>query len=406
MHTYYFKLLTPDGALEKGLAKLPFLDSGQVHHYLENESSIVISLQRVPTPLTIPARIALGIKKIKRSEISQLFYNLHILLRSGLTLKQALKEGSSSVKNPLLRQSVFFLKSDLVSGLSFHQALQRQHEIYPPSIVHLTQVGQETGQMEKMCRLISDHLHNLDRIMSKTKRSLIYPAFSLCIVLFSIVFWFWFVVPKIISLFEDIGAELPALTQWLLAISNLIQDHGTTILLVILGLAFLITVLRKKSAVCSMAFDHVTLNTPVFGKILETSISARVTEYLQILLESDIHISRSMSIIIRTVPNAVIKKRMLSALEFINHGNSLSVSLKKAKALDPFALRMLAIGDGSSRIQEQARFIASYYQERMDHYVELLSKVLEPILMLLLGVLFAVVIWGLLVPIYDLVTQI
>jgi len=406
MHTYYFKLLTPDGNLEKGLAKLPFLDSGQAHHYLENENSIVISLQRVPSPLTLPARIALGIQKIKRSEISQLFYNLHILLRSGLTLKQALEEGLSSVKNPILRQSVFFLKTDLVSGLPFHEALQRQSEVYPPPIIHLAHVGQETGQMEKMCRLISDHLHNLDRIMSKTKRSLIYPAFSLCIVLFSIVFWFWFVVPKIISLFEDIGAELPALTKCLLSISNLIQDHGTMALLGILALAFVIPVLRKKIEICSIAFDHTVLHAPVVGKILETSISARVTEYLHILIESGIHISRSMSIISQTVPNAVIKKRLLSALEFINHGNSLSVSLKKAKALDPFALRMLAIGDGSSRIQEQSRFIASYYQERMDHYVELLSKVLEPLLMLLLGILFAVVIWGLLVPIYDLVIQI
>mgnify|MGYP006273818853 FL=1 len=406
MHTYYFKLLTPDGALEKGLAQLPFLDSGQAHNYLENGNSTVITLQRVPRLFSFPARVALGVQRIKRAEISQLFYNLNILLRSGLTLEQALNEGHSSIKNPVLRQSVFFLKKDIVSGLSFHHALQRQSEIYSPSIIHLAQIGQETGQLEKMCQLISEHLHNLDRIMSKTKRSLIYPIFSLCIVLFSIVFWFWFVVPKIISLFEDIGADLPVLTQYLLWISHLIQDHGMTLLFGILGLALIVPLLRKKSATCSLALDHVILKTPVVGNILETSISARITEYLHILIESGIHISRSLSIIIQTVPNAVIKKRMLSALESINHGSSLSNSLKRARALDPFALRMLSIGDGSSRIQEQARFIAHYYQERMDHYVEILSKVLEPVLILLLGVLFATVIWGLLVPIYDLVTRI
>jgi type IV pilus assembly protein PilC len=297
------------------------------------------------------------------------------------------------------------MRSDIESGQTLAAAMARHPGVFPPLIINLAQIGEETGNLDKMLLNASNHLRHMQEIISSTKRALMYPIFLIALITGATVFWFWYVVPKLVELFQDMDVELPPLTRALMKIADWTQAYLGTAVIVVVAATALFIILRKKWFMFRYATDYMVLKTPVLKDIVNTSMIARISEYLGILIGAGIGVMRTFEIIREATPNTVYKHRLTLTENGIKAGNNISVSMRQAQALHPFAIRMINIGELSGRIEEQTAYVAKVYREKLTAMVEVLGKTLEPAMLIIMGLIFGLIIAGLLLPVYDLISE-
>jgi type II secretory pathway component PulF len=219
------------------------------------------------------------------------------------------------------------------------------------------------------------------------------------------VFWFWYVVPQLVALFQDMGVELPAPTRLLMAMADWFQNWFLTTMGALAVLGVVLAWARKRFLPVRYALSMLALRVPVLSLILHTSLTARATEYLGITIGAGIGVLRSLALVIESTGNEVYKARLQGTRKSIMAGLILSDALRQNQALDPFAVRMLAVGEMTGKLDEQAQYVAELYRQKLAGLVEVLSKTLEPMIMIFLGGVFALIMVGLLMPVYELVTK-
>jgi type II secretory pathway component PulF len=406
MAFFRYKILTAKGKQEKGLVELPFKDVSPAIRYLERQGGVVLSIDKLsPLVATITRISTYGFSGISRMTLAEFLNNMAILLRSGVSVLDALNDILEDTTNQMLKMTLKFIRSDIESGQTFSEAIARHPRVFSPLIVNLARIGEETGNMDAMLLKASNHLRHVQDIISGTKRALMYPAFMTILVFSAAIFWFYFVIPRLAVLFEDFGIEMPGLTKALLAIGNSVQSYLGITLLILLCFVVLIIVLRRTFFRVRYALDYIMLKTPILSRILELSIVAQICENLGLMLGAGINVLTAFAMIRDSVANTVYKYRLTLAENNVKAGNPISLSFRQAKALHPFAVRMIMVGEASGRIDEQTEYVASVYRERLDGMVQILGKTLEPALLIIMGVIFGTIVGGFLLPIYDLVSN-
>lgn len=406
MAVFRYKILTTAGKVEEDMVELPFDNTAAAIRYLERQGGTVIRIRQLQEYL---GKIYLAIRKfssgVKRQDLAAFFQNLSMMQSAGVPVLSALKEIREDLKNKNMQGLINFVCTDIEMGQTFSNALQKHPNVFSNLILHMLRVGEETGHLDRMQQRASEHIQHVDNIINNTKRALRYPAFLLVVVLGAVIFWFWYVVPKIVALFQDMDLTLPLITRILIHISDFLQAYLHWMFLGLAILIISILFMRKLFYKVRYAIDYLLLRAPIISGILHTSYIARISENLGVLVEAGITVLRSLDIIIDSLNNTVYKERMQKVREFVQTGNSISWSMRQAEAMHPFAIRMISVGEETGRLNEQSEYIASIYRERLDNMVETLSKTLEPVLLMTLGIFFAVIIAGVLLPVYNLVSQ-
>ncbi|MBT8764148.1 type II secretion system F family protein [Desulfohalobiaceae bacterium Ax17] len=407
MSTFRFKLLTPQGEVETGFVELPFDDPGAALRYLERRGSVVLEVTRIPDTISFLMRaIKGGLLNVKRPVLAEFFNNLSMLLSAGVPILSALEELEGDAENPFLKLTIRLICTDIESGQTFGEAIEKHRRIFSPVLLHMIRIGEETGNLDKMLKKCSEHIQHLHEIISGTKRALMYPAFLSVMVVGAVIFWFWYVVPKLVSLFKEMGVALPLPTRILIYISDLFQNYFGMAVFIVAFVAAGVMIVRRMSYNFRYFSDNVLLHLPLLSNILTISLVARVSEFLGILIGAGIGVLRALEIIIDSISNEVYKKRLNQVKDAIKGGVTLSEALRQTQAMHPFALRMITVGEQTGRIEEQTEYIARVYRQKLDALVEVLGKTLEPALLVFVGILFAMIIAGLLLPIYDLISGI
>jgi type II secretory pathway component PulF len=403
MAIFRFRLLTSAGSVESGVVELPFRDNAPAVRYLERQGGVVISIRRLVGPMAAIVRLATGgFSRVKRKDLAEFFNNMGMLLGAGVPVLSAMDEIMQDLKNPMLGMTLKFMRTDIEGGQTFGEALSRHPKVFSHLIQYMCRVGEETGMLDQMCRRSGEHLQHLEEIISGTKRAMMYPGVIFLVVCASTVFWFYYVVPKIVKLFEEMEITIPPVTKLLIAISNWFETQfGITLFATIVGI-FVLLALRRKVRRVRYALDVVLLKTPVISGIAKTSTVAMITEYLGILIGAGVGVVRSLEIITDSISNLVYKGRLVLVQESVKNGNPLSDSLRTAQAMHPFAVRMIAVGEQTGKIEEQTAYVSKLYREQLDALVDILGKTLEPVMLVFMGCMFGLIVAGLILPIYDL----
>lgn len=406
MPLYRFKILTASGGIDSGVLDLPVRDPAAAIRYVEAGGGVALEVQPLPRILdTLAQRTGIGLGRISRLELSELYNNLGMLVGAGVTVLDALEELATDAKNPRLKNAISCIRADIQAGQTLGEAIARHPHVAPFVVQHMIQIGEETGQLDAMLKKSGAHLRHIHDIVSGTKRALTYPAFLLTVVILAVVFWFWYVVPQLVALFQDMGVELPAPTRLLMALADWFKNWFLVTVAALAALAVVLAWARRRSYPLRYALSLAALRLPVLSIILHTSLTARATEYLGITIGAGIGVLRSLSLIIEATGNEVYKARLQGAANSIRAGVILSEALRQNRALDPFAVRMLAVGEMTGRLDDQAQYVAELYRQKLAGLVEVLSKTLEPMIMIFLGGMFALIMIGLLMPVYELVTK-
>ncbi len=407
--TYFrYKLLSPSGKVRTGIIKLPYSDIMSAISHLERDDSITIYVKKLGVVFSLFAKLITirRLNQFSRADQSELASNLSLMLRAGIPLTAALQELINSTDMKQISRDLEDIIQRIHDGTSFSQAVKYHKSIFPRIMTQLIQIGEETGQLDVMLKNASDHLKNIENIYSNTKQALLYPAFVFTALGAGLLFWFYFVVPKIVALFKDMDVTLPTITVYVMMVSSFVQAYffhmlfGLAVGLIAMGIA------QKKSPLFRKFIDWMLLKLPVTKDIIAASNLAFITEYFSLLINSGIDIIHALEILKNSVKNEIYRDKLTQVKDGLTQGESIAASFRRVLIFPPFVIRMIKIGEKTGTLSKQLGILAEEYQKKLSIIVATIGKVIEPVVLIIAGIMFAIIIGALFLPIYDLISQI
>lgn len=408
MKYYRYKLIAPSGKLASGIVQLPYQDIMSAITHLERDGSVTILVKHLGPLAAMFFKMATARlrRMVKRPLLAEILNNMAIMLRSGLTLVAALEEAADNAEFPNVRDDITDMVTSIQGGVSFSEAAAKYPYIFPPTVLHLIRMGEETGQLDTMLAASAEHIKRIHSIISDTKQALMYPSIVFAVMGGGMIFWFYYVVPKIVGLFKEMDVVLPTLTVWLIALSHFMREYMFSIAAGAVVLFFLIGTARRKIRRVKCFMDGVMLKLPIVKTVVTASSLAFITEYLAMLLNAGIDILQSFHIIVESVGNEIYRERIDRVRQGISLGDGISESFRKAGLFPSFVVRMIGVGEMSGSLTEQLDHLAEVYRKKLSILVSSLGKLLEPLVLVFAGLFFAIIIVALLLPVYDLISEI
>jgi len=401
MNYYSYKAIDTDGAMVKGVAEAE--DIGSVYGDLSSKGLYILSVRKANTAIA-NIKKALMARKIKRRDVIEFANNLSVMLRAGVPLLTALGDITVTAENKYIKTIIADIKRQTEMGMRFSDAVEFYKGIFPDVFVRLVKVGEETGRLEKSLADIANHLQRMEDLAQAIRRALIYPAFAIVTTTGALIFWLAYVLPKIMGTLKEMGVKLPLITRILLHVSDFAKAYWYLIpFLPVAG--FLVVQVLKRKEITRYYVDAIKIRLPIVKLVVYNKLLALFSEQLRILIVAGLTIDRSFDIIADVIGNEVFKRAILMSRESISTGSRISDALREHKVFPPLVVRMVDIGETSGNLDEQFAFLSDHYLKKLDDISEKMGKMIEPIVIAVIGVLFAVIIVGLMFPLYDLITQ-
>ena len=346
-----------------------------------------------------------GGKRIKRAEIIDFAGNLSVMIGAGLPILTTLSDISSATTNQSLRSILEEIGQSIELGSGFSDALEPHSDVFPDIFIRLVKVGEETGRFEQSLKEAAEHLQRIEDLSASIKRAMIYPLFAIVTTFGALAFWMIYVLPKMVVTIQGMGVKLPLLTRGLIKASALSQSYWyVAIILPIVG-AIAIK-LTKRNEQGSYQIDRLKLKLPIYSLIEYTRLLALFSEQMRIMIVAGLTFDKTLDITAEVMGNEVFRRAIENIREDITYGSSIVDALKRHPVFPPLMVRMIGVGERSGTLDEQFSFLASHYLKILDDTSEKLGKIIEPIVIIGVGILFAVIIAGLLLPVYDLVSKV
>ena len=386
------------------LKKVLNIEEEALFTYLDFANLTPIKIRQLPSFFRFLSIKAVS-RKVKRSEIIEVLESLHLIVKSGIPLSTGIIDLAEDAQNPVLKDILYDIAFKIQSGLSLSNAVQKYRKYFSDIVITLFQIGEETGTLDQTLKDAADHLKRVDDITSKTKQALIYPAFAITAIFGAIIFWTVYVLPKLVNMFKGMGIELPFITEAFMSVSNFLIKYGIFILAGFILVVILIKVLKDRNDKVKLFFDRLLLKTPIIGLVLNNFYYAFFSEYLRLMIKAGIPINRALEILSESLRNFVFKKAIKNTKEKIEEGYSLTNALSEVKLFPPLIVRMISVGETTGGLEEQLEYIANYYYNKVDYISQNIAKMIEPIVIAIIGAFLLVVIFSIISPIYDLIVK-
>jgi len=403
MNLYLIEAVNREGKKERKIIEIDLEE--ELFRFLEFSGLIPIKIKKVPSFYRY-----LNIKKylyrIKKQEIIEVLENLHIVVKSGIPVTNGLIDIAEDTDNPALKEMLSDMAYRLQIGYTLSRVFEHYQDTFSPVVVSLVKIGEETGSLDKTLKDASEHLKKIEDIKSKTKQALIYPTFAFVSVFGAMIFWLVYVLPKIIDAFKDFNIQLPAMTVFIMYVSEFTRKYILLIGIFVLVLIFLVGLFRKRSERFRYETDKILLKLPVFGIIITNFNYAFFAEYIRLMLISGIPLYQALNIMESSVKNMVFKTAIKNTRDKIERGKSFSDSLKEEGIFSPLIVRMITIGEQAGRLDEQLNYISNYYYNKVDYLSQNIAKMIEPIVIGVVGGFMLIIMLGLVGPIYDLIAEV
>jgi type IV pilus assembly protein PilC len=327
---------------------------------------------------------------------------LSTLINAGLPLTQSLRTVSQQVQNKTLFSVVSEVVSAVESGKSLSQAFSDHPKVFNDIYVSLVAAGEASGSLDKTLERIANQQEKDAAILGKIRSALVYPVIVLGVILAVLVFMLTTVLPQVGTLYKDLGKELPIMTRILLTISNfLVSFWYLTIIGAVAGFFGLKTYVGTENG--RTVIDRFKLNMPLFGKIFRKVYMARFARTLGTMLSSGIPMLEALRIVRDAINNVYVEATIDKAIGKVKGGKALSAALEGETTFLILVPQMIRIGEQSGAIDSMLDRVATYYEGEVDEEVRNLSTTIEPLLMVVLGVVVGGVIAAILLPVYSLV---
>jgi type IV pilus assembly protein PilC len=344
-------------------------------------------------------------KKIKSISVVIFTRQLSTMITSGLTLVQSLEILSNQIEDKDFRGIVKNIKERIEGGARFAEALKEFPQCFDPLYVNLVTAGEEGGMIDTVLNRLAIYMEKSAKLIKKVKSAMIYPISIIVVAVGVVLVLLVFVIPVFETMFKDMGAELPMPTQVVVNLSRLVKS---TIHFMIAGLVVAVFLFKRYYGTQKgrRQIDKLILKLPIFGVLAIKASVARVTRTLATLLSSGVPILESLAIVAKVAGNTIVEDSLVVARLRISEGRSMSEPLEESGVFPPMVVQMIQVGEATGQLDNMLNRIADFYEEDVDNLVSNLTALMEPMIMMFLGVILGGLIIAMYLPIFKLGTAV
>jgi type IV pilus assembly protein PilC len=329
---------------------------------------------------------------------------LSYLLKAGIPILQSLEMIKDQTDSKFQKKIIQSLIEDVANGQSLYNSLKRFKNIFGDFVINVIRIGEDTGTLDQNLNYLAEELKNRRLLSRKIVSAFIYPAFIALATIGITALLIIFIFPKILPIFKSLNVSLPITTRFLIAFSGFLTAHGWQVLtgLVLFIIIFGLVLKLKKVRIF---IDNTTPFVPIIGKILQNYQLANVSRTLGILLKSNVTLIESIKITAETTPNLIYKRMLEKMGDNILKGKKISNQFHEFPRFFPVLIpQMLSIGETTGNLSESFLYLSEFYEAEVDEMTKNLSNILEPILMIFMGIIVGSVVISIIMPIYG-ITQ-
>lgn len=343
------------------------------------------------------------LKKVSFTDVATFTRQLSTMINAGLPLTEALAVLKTQQSNTL-SIIVSQILRDVKEGMSLAESMKKFPKIFSPVYVSLVGAGESAGILDNLLNRLADNLESQREFKAKLKNAMIYPIIILLAMVAVIFGMMVFVIPKLSSLYEEFGADLPQLTKGLISLSKFMSHFWWLILLAILGLSNIFRLLSLNKTT-KRKLDKIKFKIPIYGKLFQKVMLAEFTRTLGLLINAGVSITEALKISSKTPNNIIMEESILYANEQVEKGFSLSSVLAKDPLYPPIVFQMVSVGEETGKMDEVLAKVAKFFQSESEEAIKGLTTALEPLIMIILGVGVLFLITAIIMPIYNLTSS-
>lgn len=368
---------------------------------LRKDGFIVTSVKEVKEPI----RLFQSKVKLKAKHLALFCRQFAIMLGTGLTLVNALELLEEQAIDASFGQVLQTVRLDVASGTAFTKALEKHRKVFPHMFIHLVEAGEVSGSLPEVLDRLAIYYEREDELRKKIAEASMYPAIIISVSLVMVLVLLFAVLPMLVNNFAGFGVEIPAITRAVLggrdwAVRNWYVVVGI-IIAIVLGLRYYVTTKPGR-----LMKDSIQLALPVVGEMQKMVIFSRFCRTLSLLMDSGISMLNTLQILERLLDNVVVKRAMREAIIGVERGQGISVPLGEHKVFPKMLLQMIQVGEETGNLETILVQLADYYDREVNFAVASFTKLLEPMMMLVLGVVVLFILMSIYLPMMQMVSAI
>ncbi|MEK4246126.1 type II secretion system F family protein [Psychrobacillus sp. FSL K6-2684] len=344
--------------------------------------------------------------KVKNQDFVIYSRQFATLIRAGVSILESTKILAEQTSSKPLKKGLQAVEEDVRSGLSFSDAASKNPKVFPVLFVNMIRAGEATGNLDESLDRLAFSYEKQFNLKKKVQSTLAYPLILLFLTIVVSVFLMLTIVPQFVSMFDDLGADLPLITQVVMSLSESLQSSWYIFLLIILLFGIIVNYLYKNNEKFNYGFHLILLKLPIFGKLLQKSAIARMTRTLSSLFSSAVPILHALSIVENVIGNPVVAKVVRESRTSLEQGSTLSAPLAKSWIFPPLVTQMTSIGESTGSLDYMLEKIADFYEDDVDRTVDTLKSMIEPLMIVFLAGVVGTIVMAIMVPMFSMYEQI
>jgi type IV pilus assembly protein PilC len=337
---------------------------------------------------------------VKTKDISVLTRQLATMIDAGLPIVQCLDILGQQTENKLLRSTIATVKKDVEGGSTLADALRKHPKIFDDLYVNMVEAGEAGGILNTILNRIALFIEKANRLKKKVKGAMIYPCAIIGVAVIVVAVLMIFVIPVFAELYGGMGKALPVPTQICIDISNWFVSYWYLLIVIAVGL-FMSISFYYKTPQGRINIDRLLLRMPIIGDLLRKVAVARFSQNMALLLSSGVPILDGLAITGKTAGNKVVEKAIMESRVSISQGKTVAEPLRDSKIFPPLVCQMVAVGESTGGLDNMLRKVAELYEEEVDDAVANLTAMMEPMIMVVLGVILGGLVIAMYLPIFQ-----
>jgi type IV pilus assembly protein PilC len=354
-----------------------------------------------PTPLFKGAG-----KRISPLDIAVFSRQIATMLKSGVPIVTSLEIMANGQKNPRMKTLIDAVRSEVESGSSLHEAISKHPVQFDELYRNLVKAGESAGVLETVLDTIATYKENIESLKGKIKKALFYPAIVVAVAILVSSILLIFVVPQFQQVFDSFGADLPAFTKLIVAASDFMVGWWWLILLIFVGTAVAFIMAKNRSAAFAHFLDRMILKLPVIGQIMHNSAIARFSRTTAVTFKAGVPLVEALDTVAGATGNVVYEKAVHRIRDDVAVGYQVNMAMKQTNLFPNMVIQMVAIGEEAGALDSMLFKVAEFYEQEVNNSVEALASLLEPMIMIFLGVVVGGMVVGMYLPIFKLAATI
>jgi len=399
MPMFEYTARSQTGQIQKG--QMDVANKDDVTAYLRKNRLIVVNVREQPKQI----KLSMGGPRIKTRDIVIFTRQFATMINAGLPLVQSLNILAAQTENKALAEVTRAVVYDVESGNTLADAFSKHPKAFTALYVNMVAAGEAGGILDTILLRLATFLEKNDPLVRKVKGAMVYPGVIICVAGVAIAVLLIFVIPTFQSMFASANLELPLPTRVVIGMSNFLIHFWWAIIAAIGAIVFAIRSYYSTPA-GRLQIDAAMLKAPVLGDVLRKSAVSRFTRTLGTLVSSGVSILEGLEITAKTAGNQVVHNAVMESRQSIAGGETIAAPLEKSKVFPPMVISMIAVGEQTGGLDEMLSKIADFYDEEVDVAVSALLSLMEPAMIVILGVIVGGMVIAMYLPIFDMMNAV